>query len=158
FYLHDTFPASDMQPYDHRAHRNVFANIAKRSQYFMVAPGKVNVPTETVGQVEIGFRYYEGSAAGAVMIGQVPDCRSFRERFDWPDAVIEIKPDGSDVVARLAELSAQPERLRAIGRRNAAEALRRHDWVYRWKQILETAGVAPSPGMIARERRLTELA
>ena len=92
------------------------------------------------------------------MIGQVPDCRSFRERFDWPDAVIEIKPDGSNVVERLAELSAQPERLRAISRRNAAEALRRHDWVYRWKQIFETAGVAPSPGMSARERHLKDLA
>src|SRR5581483_11256439 len=158
FYVHDTFPASDMQPYDHRAHRTMFANVAKRSRYFVVAPGKVNVPEETVGQVEIGFRYYEGSAAGAVMIGQAPNCRSFRERFDWPDAVINVKPDGSDVVERLAELGAEPDRLRAISRRNAAQALRRHDWLYRWKQIYEVAGVAPSPGMIARERRLNELA
>jgi len=158
FYLHDTFPASDMQPFDHRAHRSMLANIAKRSRYFVVAPGKVNVPEETVGQVEIGFRYYEGAAAGAVMIGQSPDCRSFRERFDWPDAVIEVNPDGSDVLERMAALDAQPERLSAISRRNAAESLRRHDWLYRWKQIYEVAGIAPSPGMIAREYRLHEWA
>src|SRR5258705_1599938 len=158
FYLHDTLPASDIQPHDHRAHRSMLGNMAKRSRYFVVAPGKVNVPEETVGQVEIGFRYYEGSAAGAVMIGQAPNCRSFRERFDWPDAVIEVKPDGSDVVERLAALDAQPERLSAISRRNAAEALRRHDWLYRWKQIYEVAGVAPSPGMIARGHRLNDLA
>jgi hypothetical protein len=158
FYLHDTLPASDIEPYDHRAHRSMLGNVAKRSRYFVVAPGKVNVPAETAGQVEIGFRYYEGSAAGAVMIGQAPNCRSFRERFDWPDAVIEVKPDGSDVVERLAALDAQPERLAAISRRNAAEALRRHDWLYRWQQIYEVAGVAPSPGMIARGRRLHDLA
>lgn len=158
FYLHDTLPASDIQPHDHRAHRAMLGNLVKRSRYFVVAPGKVNVPEETVGQVEIGFRYYEGAAAGAVMIGQAPDCRSFRERFDWPDAVIEVKPDGSDVVERLAELDAQPERLAAISRRNAAEALRRHDWLYRWKQIYEVAGVAPSQGMIARGCRLNDLA
>jgi hypothetical protein len=45
-----------------------------------------------------------------------------------------------------------------IGRRNAAEALLRHDWVYRWKEILRIAGLAPSPEMDARERRLKELA
>jgi hypothetical protein len=45
-----------------------------------------------------------------------------------------------------------------MSRRNAAEALLRHDWVYRWKQILEIAGLKPTMAMEARERRLLELA
>jgi hypothetical protein len=158
FYMHDTFAGSQVNPYDHRQHRDHFAHVAKRSRYFMVAPGKFDCLDETQGQVEIGHRYYEGAAAGAVMIGEAPDCESFREMFPWPDAVIEIQPTGSDVIEILNRLGSEPERVSAIARRNTAEALLRHDWVYRWKEILKVAGMEPSPGMAARERRLKELA
>lgn len=92
------------------------------------------------------------------MIGQAPDCESFHTMFDWPDAVIEIRPDGSDVGRVLSALDANPERLREIGRRNAIGALLRHDWVYRWKQILGIAGLKPAPSMDERERHLKKLA
>jgi Glycosyl transferases group 1 len=158
FYLYDTLQTGESQAPDYRQHRNLLANLAKRSRYFMVAPGKINVPEETKGQVEIGLRYYEGAAAGAVMIGQPADCEPFRQMFDWPDSVIEIKPDGSDTVDVIRSLVEQPERLLEISRRNAAEALLRHDWVYRWKKILAIAGLEPTPALGVRERRLRELA
>ena len=31
------------------------------------------------------------------MIGRAPDCQPFRDMFNWPDALIEISPDGSDM-------------------------------------------------------------
>jgi len=144
--------------FDHQQHREHFANVAKRSQYFVVAPGKIDVADETQGQVEVGYRYFEGAAAGAVMIGQSPDCRAFGEMFPWPDAVIQVRPDGSDVMEVLGRLTSQPERVSVIGLRNTAEALLRHDWVYRWREIFRIAGVEPSPGMLARERRLKDVA
>lgn len=158
FYIHDTFAGSQVDPYDHRQHRDHFANLAKRSRYFMVAPGKFDCLDETRGQVEIGHRYFEGVSAGTVMIGQAPNCEAFGEMFPWRDAVIEIQPDGSDVIEVLARLSSEPERVSAIGRKNTAHALLYHDWVYRWKEILQAAGMEPSPGMAAREHRLKELA
>ena len=158
FYLYDTVPSVHLEVYDHVEHRELFASIAKRSRYFVVAPGKVDVPEETEGQVEIGFRYYEGTAAGAVLIGQPPNCEAFRQTFPWHDVVIPVQPDGSDAVDVLGGLQADPERLDRISRRNTAEALLRHDWVYRWKEIFRVAGIEPSPGMLARERRLKELA
>jgi hypothetical protein len=159
FYLFDTLRDSgESRASDYRQHRELLANLAKRSRYFMVAPGKVNAPEETNGQVEIGFRYYEGSAAGAVLIGQRPNCDAFRTIFNWPDAVIEIKPDGSDLIDVLEGLAKQPERLSEISRRNAAEALLRHDWGYRWTKVLEIAGFEPTPALLARERRLREMA
>jgi Glycosyl transferases group 1 len=158
FYVYDTIEGSIAQTMDHRQHRDAIADFAMRSQYFMVAPAKMNQPEEVQGQIEIGTRYYEGSAAGAVMLGQVPDCETFHTLFDWPDAVIEIKPDGSDVVDVLSALSGQPERLREISRRNAIEALLRHDWVYRWRQILGISGLTPCPSMEERERHLKLLA
>ncbi len=108
FYLYDTFGGSLSDVYDYKQHRNLFSNIAKRSKYFMVAPGKVNLPGETRGQV--------------------------------------------------VRLNGAPEQTFAISQRNAAEALLRHDWVYRWKEILQIAGLEPSPAMAARERRLKEVA
>lgn len=158
FYVHDTFPGADTVPYDHQQHRDLLANMAKRSRYFVVAHAKVDAPDETQGQVEIGFRYYEGSAAGAVMIGQSSPHESFQEMFGWPDAVIDIRPDGSDLCQVLSSLQSQPERLQEISRRNASEALLRHDWVYRWKEMFAVAGVELSPGTVARERRLRSMA
>jgi hypothetical protein len=104
--------------------------------------------------MELGYRYFEGAAAGTVMIGQAPDCQSFRELFGWTDSVIPVSVDGSDVEQVLKAFSAEPERLVEISRRNAAEALLRHDWSYRWKQILTIAGLQPAAAFDARERRL----
>jgi len=158
FYVYDTFPSIFTEVYDHRQHRDFYANLAKRSKYFMVAPGKMDAPEETQGQVTIGFRYYEGAAAGAVMIGQPPNCQEFQDMFGWRDVVIQVQPDGSDVQDVLAGLNLEPERVSKIRRRNGAEALLRHDWVYRWKKIFQVAGIEPSPRMVERERRLRELA
>jgi hypothetical protein len=158
FYVYDTFLASDAQVFDYRLHREMFANMAKRSRYFHVAPAKMNATEETKGQIEVGYRYYEASAAGAIMLGQVPNCESFSTMFNWPDAVIEIQPDGSDVADVISSLAAQPKRLLEISRRNAREALLRHDWVYRWKKILNIAGLKPAPELEIRENRLKQMA
>src|SRR5262249_16227679 len=143
---------------NHRQHRDLFANIAKRSQYFMVAPPKIDHFKDTGGQVEVGYRYYEGAAAGTVMIGEAPDCEAYRKLFGWPEAVVHVQPDGSDIMAILSDLRSDPKRLAAISRRNAKEALLRHDWVYRWKQMFQVAGIERSPRMAARERRLEKMA
>jgi hypothetical protein len=159
FYIYDTLPRlAERDVYDHRQHRSLFANVAKRSRYFMVAPGKMNSHDETHGQVEVGYRYYEGAAAGAVLLGQAPDCEAFRELFPWHDVVIEVQADGSDVMEVMESLDADPARVRAIRQRNSAEALLRHDWAYRWKEIFRVAGIGPMPAMEARERRLKDLA
>jgi len=158
FYVHDTIRAADTEAFDHREHRDLLASIAKRSRSFLVAPAKMDVPGETRGQVEIGYRYYEGAAAGCVMIGQVPECDAFGQHFDWPDAVVEVRPDGSDVQTVVRSLALDRSRVNEISKRNATEALLRHDWIYRWKDILRTVGMQPSSGLAVREKHLKQLA
>jgi hypothetical protein len=158
FYIYDTLQYADSVTPDFRQHRELYANIAKRSKFFLVAPAKVDVGDHTRGQIEVSIRYFEGAAAGAVMIGQAPDCESFRQLFDWPEAVIEIEPDGSNVAEVLRGLAADPVKLKQISRRNASEALLRYDWVYRWEQILAIAEIAPTPAMMIRKNRLQGLA
>ena len=48
--------------------------------------------------------------------------------------------------------------LSEISRRNAMEALLRHDWAYRWKKILDIVGLEPAPQLEMREKRLKQLA
>jgi hypothetical protein len=158
FYLHDTHVGGGMiSVSDHRQHRDVFASIAKRSRYFMVAAAKMD-QNDYKSQVEVGFRYFEGAAAGTVMIGEAPDCDAYKELFGWPEAVIQIAPDGSDAMAVLHELASEPERTAAIGRRNTREALLRHDWLHRWSEMFRIVGIQPSPREAFREQRLTHLA
>jgi hypothetical protein len=158
FYVYDTFRAADSAVYNHRQHRDLFANTAKRSRYFMVAPAKMDANYQTQGQVEVGYRYYEGAAAGAVMIGQVPESETYRELFGWPEAVIPLQPDGSDIRAVLDNLNADPQRARAISRRNSTQALLQHDWIYRWNQVFRVAGIEPSARSLLREKRLRDMA
>jgi hypothetical protein len=157
-YIYDTINVNDAYLPDYRQHRDLISNIAKRSRFFLVAPAKMDSPVDTEGQVEVGSRYFEGAAAGAVLIGKKFDGDSYHKLFGWQDAVIEIKSDGSDVADVLSDLSGHPERLREISRRNCTEALLRHDWAYRWKEILNIAGLKPRPAMEVRERRLNQTA
>jgi hypothetical protein len=149
---------ANLEPYDIQQHRDLFANLAKRCKFFVVAPGKMNLPNETFGQIELGYRYFEGAAAGAVMIGQAPNTDAFRTSFGWVDSVIPVRSDGSDLRTVLASLTSEPGRMAAISHRNAAEALTRHDWLHRWKEILRIAGLSPGEGLLGRERRLSDLA
>lgn len=159
FYVYDTLASFATGELECPAqHRQLFANLVRRSRYFIVAPAKMNDRGATRGQTEVGHRYFEGAAAGAVMIGQAPDCQSYKELFPWPEAVIHIEPDGSDTRAVLKELEADPKRVAAIGLRNAKESLLHHDWVYRWKEMFRVAGIKPTPRMAARERQLAGIA
>ncbi len=154
FYLYDSLQASGVTAPDHQDHRRLYASTAKRSRFFVVAPAKADAAAETGGQVEIGFRYYEGLAAGTVMIGEPPDCQPFPEMFDWPDAVVPLRRDGSDAADVVGALSLEPARLHQISRQNARQALLRHDWAHRWRRVLEIAGLEVSPALEAREQRL----
>jgi len=156
FYLYDTIRKKET-PY-YRQHRDLVANIAKRSRYFIANAPKINKPEETGGQAEISYRFLEGAASGAVMLGEPGESDAFRIQFDWPDAVIKVPYSSTDITPVLADLDAQPERLARIRKTSMANCLRRHDWAYRWRAILDLVGMEPLPALLEREKRLGELA
>lgn len=157
FYLYDTFKGNIpvQSPAEHRLQ---LANLIKRSRYFIANKAKVTEKEETSDQQEVGFRFFEGAAGGAVMIGDPPDVESFLEHFDWPDAVIHLHYGSSDVADLLADLDRQPEKLDAIRRENIINALRRHDWAHRWRGVLRAMRIEPLLVFDARAARLDELA
>jgi hypothetical protein len=157
FYMHDTLPGTLVQPTSASQHREMLANCAKRSRFFVAYKAKFGY-SENQGQSEVGARYFEGTAAGAVLLGQAPSAPAFRDDFPWPDPVIEVDPDGRDVEAVLRSLEARPGEVERMGTRNAVHALRRHDWGHRWQSILRIAGTAPSPALAERLQALEALA
>jgi hypothetical protein len=155
FYVFDSI--NNLRAYSLAQHRLLMANMAKRSRYFIVNPGKIDMPEETGGQSEFGYRYFEGAAPGTIMIGERPQNREFEKIFNWQDAVIDL-PFGSDDIGNIIrELDREPERQAMIRNNNIIQTLLHHDWAYRWETILQIAGLAPLPELIRRKERLKQV-
>ena len=88
FYIYDSIDGNKVL--DIHQHRYLFANICKRSKYFIVNPGKMDVPEETINRSDFGSRYFEGAASGAILIGGEPNNEKFKEYFYWPDSVVRL--------------------------------------------------------------------
>jgi len=165
FYYYDTVAASgsDMKHRTFRVdspheHRRMLATILKHSRYFIANRSYVNRPEFTQGREEISGRFYEGAAAGTVMIGEAPRTEEFERQFDWPDAVVHVPFNSPDIGRILADLNQDSERLRTVRRNNAREAALRHDWLHRIQVVFDTLGLAPTDGMRARAQRLDRIA
>jgi hypothetical protein len=165
FYYYDTVAASgtDLKHRTFRVdspheHRRMLATILKHSRYFITNRSYVNIPEFTRDREEISGRFYEGVAAGTVMIGEAPRTEEFEQQFDWPDAVIHLPFDSPDIGRILADLNQDSQRLRAILHNNAREAALRHDWLHRIQVVFDVLGLAPTDGMLARAQRLDQIA
>jgi len=157
FYMYDTVTGN--RPLrDHRQHRGMLAEFIRRSRYFMVCGAKFNRPKETGNQSEIGYRYFEGAAAGAIMVGTEVTAPTFPEQFNWEEPLLVVDPSGDDLVDRIEELDADPNRRATIRRRNASGSLRAHDPAHRWRTVLGTLGLEEPPGVDQRIRRLARRA
>ena len=157
FYYHDTIRGK-LEIGNPREHRILLANLFQRSRYNITNYAKFNSTEETGGTQEIGYRFFEGAAAGTVMVGMPPAGEAFPHYFDWEEPIVKVDLNGTDVVEAIAELNAQPDRLERISRRNVANCLLKHDWSYRWRDMLATFDLKPSPQMIERQKYLHELA
>jgi len=166
FYYFDTFAGGAGKAQKQRTfrvsdpaqHRLLLAGLLRRSRYFITHRSLINEPERAGTRQEIAGRFYEGAAAGAVMLGEAPSTEEFRSQFGWQDAVIRVPFDCADIGRVLAELDQQPERLARIQDENARNAALRHDWLHRLEHVFKTLGITPTSEMRQRQRRLDELA
>jgi hypothetical protein len=154
--MYDTI--NDLHAYSLDEHRALVSNLAKRSRYFIVNPGKIDMPEETGGQAEFGYRYFEAAAPGTIMIGERCKNREFEKIFTWEDAVILSPFDSEDIGDVIKDLDRQPERQAKIRCENIVQSLLNHDWAYRWETILKAAGLEPLSGLVNRKQKLVERA
>ena len=156
FYLYDSIVAD--QVLNATEHRGLFLNIAKRSRYFIVNPGLIDRPDIRGDQIEIGNRYFEAAASGAIMVGERPNNPEFCKLFDWSDSLIHLPYDSPDIDKTVNELDRDPERQDRMRRANVKHALMRHDWLYRWEEILKAAELKALPQLLHRKATLQSLA
>jgi glycosyltransferase involved in cell wall biosynthesis len=165
FYCYDTVAASGIDQkqrtfrvQDTGEHRSQLASMLQHTRYFFANRARINEPGYTRGRDEMSGRFYEGAAAGAVMIGEAPQLDAFSQQFDWTDAVIRVPFDSPDIIQILARLDADPRHLASIRRNNIMHAALRHDWLYRLRAVFDTFHMPPTPAMLLREQRLQALA
>lgn len=156
FYLYDSLAANQVP--NSTEHRLLFANVVKRSRYFIVNPGLIDQPEIRGDQIEIGNRYFEGAASGALMIGVRPTNGQFNKYFDWPDVMIDLPWDSAEITRVIREFDTDPSRQASIRRRNIEHSLLRHDWLYRWEAILDAVGMEGLLQAQTRKDRLLRLA
>lgn len=166
FYYYDTISTSSVTDpslhitfhvKNHQEHRILLSNLLKRSRYFIANRAMVNRFKSESGKDEIPARYFEGSAAGTVMLGEPPDNPVFKDYFGWEDAVIAIPFDAPHIGEIITELESQPERLAAIQRNNVIHALLQHDWLHRLRAIYATFDLPDTPAMAERSAQIHAL-
>jgi hypothetical protein len=159
FYVFDALMDGTVR--DWAESRALTSGIIKRSRYFMAhdhSVGSTGKTMEAAGEWSISTRYFEGAAGGAVMLGSAPLCPEFSECFDWPDAVIPVPSEGLDFREILRDLDSQAARMTQARRTNAIQSLRRHDWCYRWAEILRVMKLTEAPKLTSRRATLAALA
>jgi hypothetical protein len=144
FYHYDVW--GGLEARDWAEVRQSNAALVQRSRYFMLWD-----PASIAGKARLmqkdralTTRYFEAAAGGAILLGSRTPSAEFDTLFDWPDAVVEIAHDGSDLADTLDALEADPLRCAEIRRDNITASLHRHDWVYRWQQILAAFDLRPT--------------
>jgi hypothetical protein len=161
FYVYDSLASTDSRVKSWAEHRAFLAGMIKRCRYFIgFSPASLAGAKsgKVAGEQVLPGRLFEGAAGGAIILGARPQCPEFDECFDWPDAVIEVSPDGSDIVSVIDALDARPDWTRQLRRTNATRCLLKHDWVYRWEHILSTIGLEPPRQLLDRKSRLAGIA
>jgi hypothetical protein len=135
-------------------HREMTATLIKRTRYFMADRAKANEPDQTKGAQVFGPRFFEGAAAGAILIGAPPKCETFDAYFDWPDAIVPLEYDSTQATALIDELDADASRVQRARRANVTNMLRRHDWAHRWETVLDRLDLDPRQALIDRKAAL----
>jgi hypothetical protein len=159
-YFYDTISSHGakygLTAFDYKQHRFLLSNLLKRSKCFVTFPGRFDELRTTGGEEVIGARYFEGAAAGALMIGHQPQNQLFREFIFWPNAVIELDSHSAPIEKVIRDIVAQPT-CDAQRRDNIVHSLLHHDWAYRWEIVLGLAQLPALSGLLDRKRRLKEL-
>jgi hypothetical protein len=143
----------------HAHHRHALAQKLQRSRYFFAFRAKRAFDGQRKSQDEFGPRYFEGAAAGAVLIGDpLPGNPAYVEHLDWDGSVIEAGFEDATIPAIIEDLDSRTETVAEIRRANVLNCLTRHDHVHRWEATLALAGLTPTAAMKARRSRLEALA
>ncbi|MEL7029733.1 MAG: glycosyltransferase [Pseudomonadota bacterium] len=138
----------------HKEHRMRYANLLRSCRYFVCNRANLDEAWKTGGAEEIGHRFFEGAAAGAIMLGEAGRDALARSGLDWPDVLVDAPMGGSAIRDVVRTLDADPDRRREISLRNMVNTVSRHDWVFRWEAMLKALGLRQPASLGSRKALL----
>ncbi|MEL4894909.1 glycosyltransferase [Crocosphaera sp. Alani8] len=95
----------------------------------------------------LSLRWFEGCAAGCVILGKRPQTPLFDDIMGWKDSAIELPDDESQWIPFTLDLLADDVRLATIRQRNYEQTLAHHDWRYRIHDIFNTLNLKVPQGL-----------
>ncbi|MBD1909692.1 MULTISPECIES: glycosyltransferase [unclassified Leptolyngbya] len=145
-YFHSTFDHGTVtDPQEHITLHNRLLSRSKVSLCFEVS----DVP-RFQGQSPLVYRWLEGWAAGAAIVGKRPFGKGTDQLLDWPDSTFEIPDSPEDWIPFFEELLANDSLLAKVSARNTLECRLRHDWRYRLQSIFQQFNL-PIPEKLAAD-------
>ena len=129
---------------DHRQHRDMLSSTLRHTRCFVVAPALVDMLHKKNGQSEVANRYFEGAAAGAVLVGSRPTVYA-DSLFRLAGFSHRLQGDGSDAGKVICGLLADPARCATMST-HAVEA-RPPRLGSPLEEDLRTLGIKPTEAM-----------
>lgn len=126
---------------DWRRYRATFWQILRQSKLSMAFDQLYYNPSGTNEIAYVGPRWFEGLAAGTVIIGKAPRTPDTKRLLDWEDATIDLPDEAEPAVQAICDLLDDLPRVEAAIRRNLVHMNLRHDWRHRAFDMLGTLGL-----------------
>ena len=145
-YFHTTFSGTDV--FNPQEHMMLMSKLLSRS--------KINICFEPSyiprfrGYSPILLRWFEGWSCGCAIVGKRPFGKGVASLLDWENSTLELPDNPADWIPFFEELLDNEELLLDISQRNYREALLRHDWRYRLREMFSTLNL-PVPDQLQRE-------
>ena len=134
FYFHST--AKDGFVLDLGEHLTLMSKLRKHSKISICFEAS-NIPRFS-GFSPILYRWFEAWSSGCSVVGKRPYGLGVEKLLDWEDSVIDLPERESEWMEFIYSFLSDETRLIKISRRNYKEALLRHDWIYRIRDVLNT--------------------
>lgn len=145
-YFHTTFAGADV--FDPQEHMILMSKLLSRS--------RINICFESSyvprfrGYSPLLLRWFEGWSCGCAIVGKRPFGKGVAPLLDWENSTIELPDAATDWIPFFEDLLENEDLLSEISQRNYREALLRHDWRYRLREMLTTLGL-PIPERLTQE-------
>ena len=98
----------------------------------------------------VTLRWFDAIATGCAALGRRPTTPEADRLLDWEDATVELPEDARESLRFVEGFLGDAPRLAALRARNHAQALARHDWRHRLRDLLAALGL-PLPTRLGHE-------
>lgn len=98
----------------------------------------------------VTLRWFYGLATGCVVVGKAPTTPFAKELLNWENATIELPEDPQESCEFIEELLQDKLLLHSLHRTNYRQALARHDWRYRIRDMFEALDL-PIPEKLSQQ-------